>query len=330
MSFFDLPHIFVVFPPGGSGNFLNQLIRKLINFEFDELSFSETGNSHERALLNHTDNEILSCGIRYNIPEFASQEDKIDFYTKKINTIFFDKTNPQVGWTHDYSNIDIYKKIYPNSKILVVTQWNTAEKLAVLIQQELKNRLDPAGFVFVDDTFYKSLWEVVFFKILKKATGLRDDLIFKIISDKDNPEYFPIVAFITIKMMLSFYQFDPYQDNSKDVLNNCIVNRFDSDKNFDPNIMYDVVYGVGRQYKDYITEDCVQLPYTIIMKNDYISLLTTLESVMDCKFTSHQVSYVRDTLDSYFNKQNNILMSDPLKYLSDLKMEFASALKTIH
>lgn len=315
--FFNLPHVFVVFPAGGSGNFLSQLIKKLMDDSTNLVSFSDTGNAHRGAVELLPNNETFACGIRYGVPNFSNIDDKINFYKEKIVEIYGNETNPTVGWTHDYSNIALYKKLYPNCKILVVTQWSDDEKLATLIQQELKNRLDPIGFVFVDDTLYKRIWEMKVFSVLKRWSELSDEVILDIIKNKDDPLYFPIVAFVTIKMSFEYYR--SYGNTELDLLNFCIQHRCDIDKNFDPTVMYTTLFNIGPHYRDCITEDCVQVPYSTIMKNDIASLTVVLEKVLDKKFSETELSYIQDTVTSYFNKQNRELMSDPHKYFMDLE-----------
>jgi hypothetical protein len=327
MNFFNLPHLFVVFPAGGSGNFLSQLIKKLIDNDISPVMFSNSGNAHPASMKILPNNEIFACGIRYGVNNLFTLDEKINFYKEKINALYSNETRPSVGWTHDYSNISLYKHLYPNCKILVITQWTDKEKLAILVQQELKNRLDPAGFVFVDDTLYKYLWTIKITEILKNRFDFTDDVISNIIANKNNPVYFPLVAYITIRMSMGLYQYNI--DTKLDLLNYCLQHRCDADKKFDPKAIYETWYCLGSHYEECITEDCVQMPYSVILNNDTASLISVLEKLFNKKIIEPEASYIDFVLTSYCNKQDSQLMIDPYSYLKKLEMDCMKSVKNL-
>ena len=332
-NFFELPHIFVVFPPGAGGNFISGILTRTLNKDLKDLSFSSTGNAHANSASKLDFSDIISFGLRYNVPMFNSSEEKFQHYKAEIEKRHGSDTDVKVSWSHDFSNIPLYKTLFPNCKILVVTHYNNKEQLTAIIQQELKNRLDPKGFVFIESGLYLEQWRTAFKHSLIFALGpTMADVAEEIANDFMNIKYRPLVTFTTINMMIRFYGLEHLVDPSKkmtfDYLNYCTMPRFVQDPNYIPKLTDYTLFSVGPAYKDCVTDDCVVMPYSVIMDND-LSEFSNIVETMIGKLDSTQIDFVRSNLDNYHTKQAPGLMNDPFKYYYNLAKEARDQIKCL-
>ena len=81
------------------------------------LNISDTGSSHTVLRDKSKGTDFLSFGT---VPEehelFKSQEERELFYLENIKNIYSSISKPEVVWTHDFSNIPLYRKYFKNSK----------------------------------------------------------------------------------------------------------------------------------------------------------------------------------------------------------------------
>lgn len=332
-NFFELPHIFVVFPPGAGGNFIAGLLAKIVNKDLKNLELSDSGNAHlnSPSKINFTD--VISCGLIYNMPKFSYYEEKLQFYKTEIEKKHGSDTDIKVAWSHDFSNIDLYKTIFPNCKILVITQYDNKEKLAALIQQELKNRLDPNGFVFLEKNAYVEIWRDALRKGLTIALGQGKTATVSEITDNYlDIKYRPLVTFLAINIMIRFYGQEHLIDTSKqmtfDYLNYCTVPRFVDDADYIPKESDHILFNIGPAYKDCITDDCIVMPYAVIMNKDLPSLLNIIGTIVD-DLDSEEIEFVKSNLDNYHTKQSPGLMDDPFKYYFSLARDAQNQIKCL-
>jgi len=332
-TFFELPHIFVVFPPGTGGNFIAGILTRTLNKDLKDLALSNTGNAHLNSTAKLDFSDIISCGLVYGVPMFNSFEEKIQYYKAEIEKRHGGDTDVKVSWSHDFSNIQLYKILFPNCKILVVTHNSDREKLTAIIQQELKNRLDPKGFVFLESGLYLEQWRTAFKHSLIFALGpTMSGVAAEIANDFMNIKYRPLVTFITINMALRLYGQEHLVDPSKqmtfDYLNYCTIPRFFEDPNYIPKLTDYTLFTVGPAYKDCITDDCVVMPYDVIMKKDLPTFLNVVESMIG-ELDLAQLEFVKHNLDNYHTKQSPGLMADPNKYYYSISKEAQKLLKEI-
>jgi hypothetical protein len=338
-SIFELEHVFVVFPPGGGGNFIAGLIAKLISNDFSNLNFSNSGNSHKNSILTPMAGDPFHCGLLYGLPKFNTVEEKISFYKKTIEEKYQEEyTIPMVGWTHDFTNIEVYRNIFPNCKILVVTQETNKEKLAVLIQQELKNRLDPAGLVFVDDTRYLKIWKTISYFFLNSILGNKyNNVIQEMLDNKFDPRYNSLVAYITINNMIQFFKFEFEQNitNKQNYINYLDYNLYYRLHNpeFDFTKPNQITFVIGPPYTDCIGNNCEILPYSCIMEKNTNLFVNKLESLFNSPFNKTQRQFLTSNFDLYFDKQIPELMQDPLLFFKTLEkkaMEQVNIIKSLY
>jgi len=332
-TFFELPHIFVVFSPGTGGNFISGILTKTLYKDFTDLALSSTGNAHLNSTSKLDFSDIISCGLIYGLPNFNSVEEKFQYYKAEIEKKHDSDTDVKVSWSHDFSNIPLYKTLFPNCKILVISHDSSREKLAALIQQELKNRLDPKGFVFLESGLYLEHWRTAFrqsliFALGQNMTGVATEIANNFMDIK----YRPLVTFTAINMMIRFYQqeylIDPTKQISFNYLDYCTLPRFIKDSNYIPKLADYTLFEVGPAYKDCVTDDCIVMPYDVIMNNDLPTVLSVVETMIG-KLDAEQLAFVSTNLYNYHTKQSPGLMDDPVKYYYSLAKDAREQVKIL-
>lgn len=334
MSFFDLPHIFVVFPPGASGNFITNLLQKTLYKTFDDIALSSTGNAHANSTSKLDFTDVMSFGLRYGVPSFNSVEEKFDYYKKEIIKKHSNDTDIKVSWTHDFSNIPLYKELFPNCKILAVTHDSNKEKLTVLIQQELKNRLDPAGFLFIQgDTYDEQFKTGLRLALMSGLKSHQQDLAHEISNNFKDPKYKDIITFMAIRIMLKFYAQEHLVDSSipprVDYLSNCTIPRFVSDPTHIRKKDENISFIVGPSYSSFLTDDCLLMPYSVIMNNDIDAFLKIVKHILGITLDNEQENFVRHNFKVYYDKQSCGLLIDPVEYYNNLRDKFRQQLMTL-
>jgi hypothetical protein len=332
-NFFNLPHIFVVFAPGASGNFIASILTKILDKNLGEVAVSGTGNAHANSISRLDFSDVISCGLIYGIPKFVTEQHRLEFYKAKIEEKHSNDTDVKVAWSHDFSNIPLYKTLFPNCRILVVSQSSRQEKLAVMIQQELKNRLDPNGFVFLQNDPYLEHWRngLKYSLIMSLGYGMAN-VATDIANNYMDVKYKPIVTFFAIDLMLRFYGQEFLVSPSKqvpvDYLEYCVVPRFVENPNWIPNFNDYTMFNVGPKIESFITDDCAVMPYDVIMNNNLSGFLNAIEKIVGT-LDSGQIEFVKDNLNNYHRKQSPGLMDDPIKYYYSLAKDAQDQIKIL-
>lgn len=312
---FLVKHYFVVFHPGAGGNFLTGLIKKLISGEYSPLPISTTGSSHTTAQIKNT-NLDLSCGTFVDdLPNFKTVTDKVSYYRTQFSASSINTS--QVSWTHDFTNIPVYRQLFPNSKVLVVTQESMIEKFAITILQELKNILDPSINPVVSDAKreeYLVRWKT---RSIEEITNISSSsLAEKIVNDMFNSMYRPIVEHVTLKRAMKYYHLHKYLENpdapSTDKVNYVLW------PNTKPSTVPRFPYDIIGPYSDFVDSDCVKLPYEFIRTNNTDGLVSSLSQLLG-SLSEEQVDFIAGTLNKYHNTQNQDVLHDPILYFNNLK-----------
>jgi hypothetical protein len=318
---FTSPHIFVVFQQGAGGNFISSLIRNLISNNITPVEIAESGSAHAVIDLKILGTDYLSFGtLPDDQLQFKTLEEREQYYVSNIKHTYKDNASPQVIWTHDYSNIQLYKKYFPNSRILVITQETVREKIAVACMNVLKTVLakySPGPFPEKQWQNIKNRWAHL--STVELSNLLKVEItpeIKKLIIDQ-----FPAVyKYATIIKRLEYFGLRQYVDPDYgpqlDVANNSLFN-IDTDtfiKN--PNLQ---LYTVGKAHQSFVDDSCIVLPYSHLLDNDVEQLELALTQVLATDFTNCQVDYIRSTFSSYREKQDKLLLASPVLYVKDLQ-----------
>jgi hypothetical protein len=322
-AFFEIPHIFVVFLPGAGGNFISGILSKIFSESHNDLSFSNSGNAHLNSTSKLDFSDVMSCGLRYRTPDFTSFEEKLKFYKARIEETHKNDTDIKVSWSHDFSNIALYKKLFPNCKIVTVTQNSNNEKLAILIQQELKNRLDPAGFVFIkQEDSHLDIWKARIRLRLIELLGVENTgLAEQITNNYLDPKYRNIITLLAITLMIGFYDqwylIDPSRTPEINYLNYCTVAKFILDRTYIPR-PGDRILSVGPSIDECITEECFTIPYSVLMNNNLHSFTKIIGDIYGHELNSSQIEFIEKNFNSYYSLQSPGLFQDPSRYFRNL------------
>ena len=317
---FELPHIFIVFQPGTGGNFIAGLLSKLISNDSSELHISTNGSSHTTIDRKVAGTDYMSLGTVFDDQTyFPSQEKRLNYYLEKIEELDGVITTPQVIWSHDFTNIPLYKEFFPNSKILVITQTTDIEKLVAVCMNVVKNWTDPHHI----PPFPPKQWEkirkqtnVALERSLRQVIGERSK---EVVENQFSAANHNIVKFIRTRNLLWYFGLlhlvdknsIPRRDVTNVVLFRTPFEEFIKD-------MSGPAYKVGLPCESYYTQDCVLLPYRYLIEGRANLLVDAIESVVGT-LTDSQRTYIAVQFNKYRDMQDQTILTNPYKYFSDLK-----------
>jgi hypothetical protein len=79
-----------------------------------------------------------------------------------------------------------------------------------------------------------------------------------------------------------------------------------------------VIYKIGLPYESYITNDCVQLPYSYLIENRDDLLIDAVESLVD-NLTETERIYIIAQFNKYRASQDQTMLTDPYTYYTNLE-----------
>lgn len=299
---FDLPHTFVVYRSGASGTFVTKLLGILYDENRSDLIFSKEGHAHEATpaggtWLNHT----LNCGIGpVAEPYFADLKESVSYYRELIEASpwhYFHK-HPGVTLTHIHRNIPLYKVLFPNSKILVITCDTIEEKAVSLLQMILKYMIGGPPETGGYSDGYSEWLSKIHSRILTHIGQQHIDIADVIINDKHTD----ILLYFTLIQAFAVFR---------------------SGENILKNILSSDLIGI----KD--LENCTILPYSCIINGDSELFLQIIESIHGIKFTDSQNECALRNFKRYHASQNQSILSDPMEFFKQLEIRAMSQLNSM-
>lgn len=315
-NFFELPHVFVVFHPGSGGNFIAGLCHKLINKQLDSIAVATTGSSHTLADKKAQGVDFLAfTTMSAQHAAFESDADRISYYIKNIETSYSEITTPMVAWTHDFTNIPVYKEYFKNSKTLVITADSDQERLTAVIMHVIKVILDPNAVIPLVQSEWENLitgWQI-HCKLALEHT-MPGDQADAILADRFNLKYKNLLTFISIKLFLGYFDMpgllDPRSNQKIGVFNNVLYASKDPTRN----------HRVGPLASTFIDSECEILPYSYLANNDVEQLTRAIASVMNRELTLEESSFIASEFTKYRRAQDQVLLADPVQYFKDLEL----------
>ena len=313
-DFFELPHIFIVFNPGSGGNFLAGIFNRLLNSNLQDIHIAKDGSSHTHVSNKIIGTDFLSFGTLFEEHEqFQSEEDRESFYLTNIKKYYTDITHPEVVWTHDFTNIPLYRKHFKNAKIFVITNDSVHEQMISVIMNISKTLLgNDAAIPLSKDIWEFSLnrWCDACMPELCKLVSI--DRAKEILADRVNPDNKSILEYVTIRILFRYYRLWGGIDPSftlPSVFNNVLYPSKDSD----------IPYNVGPKLDSYIDDQCVVLPYRYLANADIHLLIKKITELFNRSLTNSEEDFIKTSFTKYRGAQNQTLLSDPVKYYTDLK-----------
>lgn len=324
MSFFDLPHVFVVFQPGCGGNFIAGLCYKLINSQLDSIAVSASGSSHTQADKKAQGTDFLSfTTLTHQHAGFSSDAERISYYVENIKSSYSHVTEPAVAWTHDFTNIPIYRKYFKNARILVITNFSSSERLAAMIMHCHKTFLDKNAIIPTEQHQWNSSidnWATPAGMILVKLLATEPDRTVPrkqarmILADRFNPAYKDLLTFATIKIFVKHFQSPGLIDSS------CTEKVGTYNNVLYPSDDTDLRYKIGPEIETFIDAESAVLPYSYLANNDVNLLICKLSAILRRELTSEESIFITESFTKYRLAQDRSLLSDPAKYFNDLKL----------
>jgi hypothetical protein len=302
---FDLPHVFIVFAPGASGNFLSGIVTGLINKNYSDIAISESGSSHTTTSKKFVPNSDLSMGTF--IDKTLIVDEKIKYYKELFSKL--EVAHPIVSWTHDFKNIALYRNIFPNSKIIVVTQNTDEEKLAITFMHVIKNLMDDNVVTPIPADQFKYIQQSYRQRCINTLRESMSDQLIDIILS--NPSFNNVLRFVYIKEMIKFYGLRHLvEDVPKQYLPDLDVSS--------PLLLSNKPYEVEK----YLTDDCVQLPYSYLISNNVSMLLGVISTMLSRELSNDEKMFVTDNFNKYRAKQNLDILTSPVAYYKSLNDAF--------
>jgi len=294
---FEQSHTFVVVRSGASGTFVTKLLGMLYDENRSDLIFSETGHSHEATPPGgNRVNHMLNCGVvsSTQLP-FADLEEKITYYRGLIEAApwrYF-RNHPGVTSTHIHTHIPLYKVLFPNSKILVITCDTIKEKavsllhviMKYMIATDTKQAPGPAG--------YAEWLGRIYTRIVTHLGQQHIDIANIIVNDIH--KYSDVILYFSLAHQFAVFS------SGENSLKRDIIN-----------------------IEDF--ENCTILPYSCIINGNSQLFLQIIESIHGIKFTDSQTDCALRNFKRYHECQNQSILSDPIEFFKQVEIRAISQL----
>lgn len=311
MNYFELPHVIVVFHPGSGGNFIANILNSLINNTLDNLLISNSGDS---SFINS--NPMLSFG-RHSFEDhrFETREKKIQYYLNSINN---SNINQRVALlTHNYSNIEIYRQYYPNSKIVYISLESIEEKIISILFQIEKTKFDKLWqHNWEVNTFnqVKARWNHYWYDQLLPILKEKDSVI-NFINDKYNLENKSILFYFALRYYIQKLNLEPI---FKGIADQDYINH-----HFKYTKVDDKIVGVvDKPIESFIDSNCIKLSFDVIYKGNTKELLNIMSNLLGSEFNKQQTDFISNQVEQFAIKQNQDIVKNPLLFCAELEKSY--------
>lgn len=330
-SVFELPHIFVVFRYGAGGNFIASLLDKIVRSDLTSVTVKSTGSAHSLPNSKHLGQDWLSFGTTSEEKiEFASESEREQFYLQKINEEYADVTSPRVIWTHDFTNIPVYKKYFKNARVISITQDSLKHRLTSICMHVTKIFLDPDASVPVKEP-YKS---IVFHRWRHEVVGLMTPVLghalsVDIFNKRETDQYAKdIMKYFSLRWLFEGFNIIEYAEETGNEGEICL---YDYATYPNPNWSIDdrKMFVIGEHYSDYASLSDTTLSYSYLINNKPKLLLEAIEKLMQRPLTAKENSFVLQEYLFYRRSQNKDIMNDPIAYYKTAKQLAMDHIKNI-
>lgn len=308
-NFYLQPHIFVVFRPGAAGNFLSSMIDNLSLKKLDNISLSNGGHAHYNSIVERKkfgiDYIALGNGIIGVDRQFLTDEDKLNYYKEKIDSANYENRS-YVTWSHDFTNIPLYKKLFPACKILVIKEDTFRQRLISMIMAINKNH-------FRDDQQIPLIPADRVKPIIYKKTFI-STVFSRYYPEKTYKEgYIDLDKHIMYQSHLFCQGLGNYD---KTLLDSNIPY---IDDNTNPNLTFierRAQHSIGFNFSEFADE---YVSFNDILTANPENILISIENILDRELTMEEKEYARKSLGNYKESQDQTLLEDPLTYLDIAK-----------
>lgn len=299
---FNLDHVFVAFAQGSGGNFVTAVMKKIVNGDLTHLPINRYGSYHILDSGKRENKDSIAFGtVAEENEHFSSIEEKEKYYIEQIKKEY---TEPKriITWTHDFTNLPSYKKHFPNCRILSITTYTPEEKLMSILMQVNK--------VFLADEknipISLDLWEWFKHRLsyhlglqLKEILG--DDIdAEEIFKNRMSDEYNDLFFYISVRILLVYAN---------------LIDLFKIIDEEPPNLKYLNFKKTKINYPKLINENSdALLPFSHLPENNSNIFKKAYSDTLNRKLTSAEGIFLEESLEDYYNRQDDFLIDDPIGY----------------
>jgi len=312
MNIFEIDHVFITFAPGAGGNFIAGLLDKINSGLLSELVISSSGSSHvvNNGKIDGGDSISFGSNPEENA-KFPTVDAREAYYLDRIVREYPDPTKI-ITWTHDFTNLPLYKKHFDASRSLVITTHKTNEKLVSILMHVTKVILSDES----DIPIPKDLW-VQLKARLKMYISTRLENVLKTPVNIDHifnnrcGVYSDLVFYLSTVALLNYgglYDVLKLIEEPVDIAPN----------NRNSNIRELISHNAD-----------VILPYSYLIDNNVDLLQDTVSKVFNKRLSNEEVEFIRTTFNTYRVKQNTEILTDPLSYFTTRKYKAIEIAKQI-
>lgn len=312
MNIFEIDHVFITFAPGAGGNFIAGLLDKINSGLLSELVISSSGSSHvvNNGKIDGGDSISFGSSPEENA-KFPTVDAREAYYLDRIVREYPNPTKI-ITWTHDFTNLPLYKKHFDASRSLVITTHKTNEKLVSILMHVTKVILSDES----DIPIPKDLW-VQLKARLKMYISTRLENVLKTPVNIDHifnnrcGVYSDLVFYLSTVALLNYgglYDVLKLIEEPVDIAPN----------NRNSNIRELISHNAD-----------VILPYSYLIDNNVDLLQDTVSKVFNKRLSNEEVEFIRTTFNTYRVKQNTEILTDPLSYFTTRKYKAIEIAKQI-
>jgi hypothetical protein len=314
MNIFQIDHVFITFAPGAGGNFIAGLLDKINSGTLSEIYVSKSGSSHvvNNGKVNGGDSISFGSNPEENTA-FPTVADRETYYLDRITREYPTPTKI-ITWTHDFTNLPLYKKYFDASRSLVITTYDVNEKLISILMHVTKVILSDES----DIPIPTELWAHLKAR-LKAYISAKLEYMLKAPVDIDHifdnrlGVYNDLVFYLSTVALLNY-------SGLYDVLK----------------LLEEYPDGPPRHrnfnIRELISQNAdVILPYSYLINNDINLLQDTVSKVFNRRLSDNENNFIQTAFDTYRSKQDNEILTNPLSYFNSRKhnaFEIAKRIKT--
>ena len=286
--------IIIDFLPGSCGHFIQKLLSE-VTHDMNNLQPTATGSCHYVSQVVKTIPGVLfDSDYRGNTVNTLK-----NYIIKRYKGESFEPVAQHVdniSRVHSFGRHRMIFETFPNSKIISITNANSVEYISSMLLLITKHSLTlhPSGKMLgIVDAFQKP-----------KTKHLRHVKL-----GRDQTPITDIEAFINVSNHASKQelQYLAYQ----------LVNAFIPGLDLADQTKKLKYYN---GYSDVPFSDrLVELKFEWILTCNAAEIIKVFETIVGDKFTDHQAEYTIDQLSRYMKSQNQDIISDPFKYINELK-----------
>ena len=225
-----------------------------------------------------------------------------------IKNNYLAANKPEVVWTHDFTNIPLYRKYFKNAKILVITATTSNEQLTSLFMLVAKVILDKNCLIPVPP----DLWDIFTNRWISRCRNILTDFMShdnanNILNDRFNIMYKDTLLYAIMTMFITIHQMQHLVDDTpeQEILFNYVT--------------YPLKLKIENKLDSYIDDDCVLIPYRYLADNDCNLLIEKISDLLTKTLNEDEINYIKMSFDQYYSAQNKSILSNPVEYYKELR-----------